>query len=302
MPSPFQSPPVPFRGTVPRLKLETILFATDFSPASENALRFAVALAHSYKSKLMIAHVIPKASEAVTEHRPSKRALRIRAEAEQRMAEFKEFEPFKGLSHEEIILQGDSWEALEKFIDTHTIDLVVLGTHGRTGLSDLLLGSVAERIFRHSDTPVVTVGPRVRFPHVDSGHIRRVLYATDLTGSQHALPYALSLTKDNKAQFAILHVLQGTAVLPYDVPEQLAEEAKVQMKDLLPAEFEDEAEYIVEMGRPAREILATAMVHNVDIIVMGVHPAPEGTASHAPWAVAHQVVGRAPCPVLTVRS
>jgi len=58
-------------------------------------------------------------------------------------------------------------------------------------------------------------------------------------------------------------------------------------------------ELIVEMGRPAREILATAMIDDVDLIVMGVHGGR--TASHAPWAVAHQVVGRAPCPVLTIR-
>ncbi len=302
MPTTLQSPPVPFRGAVPRLKLDTILFATDFSAASENALRFAVALGHSYRSKLMIAHVVPAPDQAVTEHRPSDRDLRIRTEAEQRMAEFKEFEPCKDLVHEEIILEGDSWEALEKLIDTHKADLVVLGTHGRTGLRDLLLGSVAERIFRHSDVPVITVGPRVRFPHVDTGHIQRLLYVTDLAGSQHALPYALSLAKDNNAQFVMLHVLQGAAALPDDVPDQLAAEAKKQMRELLPPEFEDKTEYVVEIGRPTREILATAMIHNVDIIVMGVHQAPEKPASHAPWAIAHQVVGRAPCPVLTVRS
>ena len=287
--------------TPTKMSLKTLLVATDFSPASENALRFAVNLSRVYGAKLLLAHVLPPPQEAVTEHRICDHDVKHRAEVETRLAKMGDFESFAGLQHEEIILEGTPQEAVTDLIRKRDADVVVLGTHGRTGLRDLLMGSVAETIFRHTDCPVITVGPRVRFPHVDSAKIEKIMLATDLQGTQHALPYALSLARENNAQLLMLHVLEGTAVLPFDVPDRFAEAAKKQMWQILADQgYTGTPELIVEMGRPAREILATASIQDVDLIVMGVHNG-RTTASHAPWAVAHQVVGRAPCPVLTVR-
>jgi nucleotide-binding universal stress UspA family protein len=197
---------------------------------------------------------------------------------------------------------GACWSALGQVIEEKNIDLVILGTHGRTGIGELLLGSVAEAVFRHSPCPVITVGPRTRLLHTVEAEIDRVLYATDLGGHYDALPYAISIAEENNAQLMMLHVLEGTAVLPYDVPDKWADEAKAQMRGLLPDSLRNSTEFIVEMGRPSREILATALVHNADLIVMGVHADSTAPVAHTPWAIAHQVVGRAPCPVLTVRS
>ncbi len=286
--------------TTTKLSLKTLLVATDFSSASENALRFATNLSRVYGAKLVLAHVVPPPQEAVTEHRICDHDAKLRSETEARLAKMADFESFAGVEHEELILEGNPQAAVTDLIRKRDADLVILGTHGRTGLRDLLMGSVAESIFRHTDCPVITVGPRVRFPHVDSAKIQKVLLATDLAGPQHALPYALSLAHENNAQLVMLHVLEGTAVLPFDVPNRFAEAAKKQMWQMLADQgYAGTPELIVEMGRPAREILATASIQDVDLIVMGVHSGR--ASSHAPWAVAHQVVGRAPCPVLTVR-
>lgn len=83
-----------------------------------------------------------------------------------------------------------------------------------------------------------------------------MLYATDLAGTQHALPYAVFIARENKAKLMILHVLEGAAVLPYDVPDRWAEETKQQMMALFATDpsLAAEPEILVEMGRPAREI------------------------------------------------
>jgi hypothetical protein len=65
----------------------------------------------------------------------------------------------------------------------------------------------SEATFRKGKCPVITVGPRVRFLHEDPARIERVLYATDLAGTQHALPYAVFIARENKAKLMILHVL-----------------------------------------------------------------------------------------------
>jgi nucleotide-binding universal stress UspA family protein len=282
------------------LSLKTLLVATDFSPASENALRFAVNLSRVYGAKLVLAHVLPPPQEAVTEHRICDHDVKLRAETEARLAKLGDFEGSSGVEHEEVILEGSPQETVADFIGKREPDLVVVGTHGRTGFRELLMGSVAEAIFRHTDCPVITVGPRVRFPHVDSAKIEKVLLASDLQGNQHALPYALSIARENNARLLMVHVLEGTGVLPFDVPDRFAAAAKKQMWQTLADQgYTGTPELIVEMGRPAREILATASIQDVDLIVMGVHTG--SASSHAPWAVAHQVVGRASCPVLTVR-
>jgi hypothetical protein len=82
----------------------------------------------------------------------------------------------------------------------YEIDLMILGTHGRTGAMKLLLGSVAEEIFRRASVPVLTIGPSVRKGFHSGGQFRRVLLATDFTReAQTAAPYAISMAQENKS-------------------------------------------------------------------------------------------------------
>ncbi len=292
---------MPALETAPTLALKTILFATDFSPVSNNALPFAAALARQYQSKVLLAHALPEPQEAVTEHKLSLRDERLKVEAELELAAIANSDQLRGLAHEEALLEGVAWKTLAQFIEDKRVDLTVMGTHGRGGFTDLFLGSVAEAVFRRASCPVMTIGPRVR--QLDDGAIQRVLYATDLKYSQPALPYAVSIAQENNARLLFLHVLAGGGLLPVSLPEELAEQAKDEMRKLIPdgTTFLKDPEFIVEMGQAGREILATAVIHHVDLIVMGVR-AGSAAAAHAPWAIAHQVVGRAPCPVLTVKS
>lgn len=289
--------------TEPRLLLKNILFATDFSPISDKAASFAAALAHKYGSKVLVTHVLTEPQPGVAHpDQVSERDEVARVEAERCLADFKTLDTFKDLSHEELLLQGDMVETLRATIEQKEVDLIVLGTHGRSGISDLIMGSIAENIFRHIDCPVLTVGPKVKFAEAHTVNIERVLFATDLAHGPHALPYAISLAEENDAELMMLHVLQGTVMFDDVVPDEWSDKAKKHLREMLPADLSLKrgAHVVVAVGNPADEIVNVAIQEGADIIVMGVHAGP-ASASHAPWAIAHQVVGHAPCPVLTVK-
>ena len=100
------------------------------------------------------------------------------------------------------------WPVLSEMLKKGDIDLIVLGTQGRTGLQKILLGSSAEEVFRRSPVPVLTIGPSVRDGAHNAGRFRCVLFATDFHAvSPAAAAYAVSLAQENQARLVLLHVL-----------------------------------------------------------------------------------------------
>ncbi|MGA8314219.1 MAG: universal stress protein, partial [Terriglobales bacterium] len=142
----------------PRLK--SILVATDFSEASHKPLQHALAIARHYGAKIYLAHVVSSLGFALV----GADALNAATEAAKRDAHHLETRlvesgALAGLHHEFIIGQGAVWEVLNRIIRQEQVDLIVNGTHGRRALRKVLLGSVAEQIFRYADCMVFTVGP-----------------------------------------------------------------------------------------------------------------------------------------------
>jgi nucleotide-binding universal stress UspA family protein len=146
------------------MAFQRILVPVDYSDHCLAALRYAVALAQSFGGKLDVVHVWDRptyVSDAVlVGHGPDQRPLgdMIRENAEREMKEFlaKLNVPAAVLGAERLI-SGDPATALLKEIETGNYDLVVVGTHGREGFAHLLLGSVAEKLVRHSSVPVLIV-------------------------------------------------------------------------------------------------------------------------------------------------
>jgi nucleotide-binding universal stress UspA family protein len=187
-------------------------------------------------------------------------------------------------------------------VDRYQVDLLVAGTHAREGLKRILLGSMAEQIFRQARCPVLTVGPHVEAEGA-AAKMRHILYATDFSaGSLHALPYALSLAQENQADITLLHLVQAMPELPPSYEERMVQDSYRRLHELLPPDVElwCKPKFRVEYGFPVEAILKVAAEQCSSLIVMGVHHAG-AAASHAPWAVVHRVVCHAPCPVLTVR-
>jgi nucleotide-binding universal stress UspA family protein len=284
---------------------KSILYLTDFSRSSEFALKYVREIVQHFDSQLFVAHVIespdygfvPPQGWAVVETM-SEEAAKTDMEVVERQ--------LGSLPHQTFFRRGDVWSATRDMVASNEVDLIILGTHGRTGLRRFLMGSVAEEIFRQATCPVLTVGPgtaKVKSSQVKFEHI---LLATDF-GEQSvaAIPYTLSLAEQFRSKLTLMHVVK-IPLEPLDSPSVLVSEAEKKLHALLPADAEIRGtpELVVLFGEPANEILNASKHRKVDLIVLGLKPAAEhlGMATHISPATAHALVCSAPCPVLTVRS
>jgi nucleotide-binding universal stress UspA family protein len=242
-----------------------------------------------------------------------------RIQADRDMQNFLADESLDHIDHEASMERGRIQNVLPELIRDHEIDLLVLGTHGRGGIGALFLGSVAEEIFRLVCCPVLTVGPGVPAQPKNSGHVRLILFATDFgSASLAALPYAISLAKEDNSKLVMLHVLPPipslNASLPWysraeliDQQQPTRETTLERLAQLLPKEQVQQSPFLPECLASFDSlpwgILNIAEERQADLIVMGVNRAASVRASsHVPWAVAHEIVRYARCPVLTVRA
>jgi nucleotide-binding universal stress UspA family protein len=144
------------------LPIHTILHPTDFSERSALAFRLACALARDYGARLVVLHVtapplvaygegvVIAPTEAETHHDREREELRRLRPADPKVVA------------EHLLLEGDPVSAILGVAQDAHVDLIVMGTHGRTGLRRLLMGSVAEQVVRRAPCPVLTV--RTPFP------------------------------------------------------------------------------------------------------------------------------------------
>jgi nucleotide-binding universal stress UspA family protein len=285
------------------VQLKQILYLTDFSRPSEAALPFALGIARSHGSTLHALHIVT----ALESYPESMKADRELAETEMKRVEA----TLGSVAHDTTIAhEVELWPAIERAIQQNGIDLIVVGTHGRTGAERLLLGSAAEEIFRRSPVPVMTVGPGTKPGTERDGILDRILFATDFTPrSASALPYAIALAKENNARLLLVHALpkrRESGDGNGKKGEISAAEAFHQLHEMLPSDLAlpHPPDFAVEFGRPPDAILAAAGQRGACVIVLGVRDASGhlGAATHLDRATAHKVVARAPCPVLTVRA
>jgi len=290
-----------------RITLKNILFLTDFSEPSASALPFESAIGRTYGSVVHALHVLQPS--AYTYMTPEVATTLLDDEEDRARGEMQRIEAeLTGLPRKTIIERGGPvWPVLSKVLKEHEIDLIVLGTHGRTGVQKVLLGSSAEEVFRRARVPVVTIGPGVRNGAHWGGRFRCVLFATDFNAvSIMAGAYAVSLAQENQARLILLHILSRFRQTKTGRSVELSiAEAMHQLHELVPPEAElwCRPEALVQHGDPAEQILVTANQCGADLIVLGVRglDALTGVTTHWNRAIAYDVVAHAPCPVLTVR-
>ena len=289
-----------------RVKLQKILFATDFTPSAQLALSYTLNLAHRYDAEVYVVNVLPRVPFVETVPPDPEQ---IRFLAKQQLTALVGSQSFKGVRHKELIEEGEVEIVLHELVWKHEIDLIVIGTHGHKGLGKVLMGSVAEEVFRNAECPVLTVGPHATRWEID-GKLRHILYATDFgPESVHGLPYALSLAEENRARLTLLHVAPEPGVvlpepepgaMPVVDPSEVTASTEKQLRDLVPygTELWHEPEYMVQFGSPAEMIVAIA-AQSVDMIVLGVKRSAAFT-KHLGAGIAYQVACEATCPVLSV--
>jgi nucleotide-binding universal stress UspA family protein len=288
----------------------------DFSAFSAQALARACDIGGWFGAQVTALHVCPDVfaggPEAPCLPVPAATMRALREQGQEELLRL--VEPFRGrgvaLSAE--VREGDPWRAILEQAADLPADLVVMGTHGRTGLEHLLLGSVTEKVLRRAACPVLTVGspPPVGAPAL----FRRIVCAVDLSEhSRQTIDTALAFALETDAAVTLLHVVHaplGPAVnsvfrpLPgvdATLPDQGAE-ALESLRSLTPGECRDWCQLSerASAGTPWREILAVADERKADLVVMGAH-------GHGPLgervfgSTTSQVVRRSACPVLVVR-
>ena len=291
--------------TKTRVSLKNILYATDFSPTAESALPYVLGLAKRFGATVHALHVRFPATYPVAG--PEGMPQVMEAAEEQAQQESKQLhELLAGLPHEVLISEGDIWTTINDTVQQQKIDLIVIGTRGRTGIGRALLGSVAEEIFRRAPCPVLTVGPHVSKDTQRRLEMKEILYATDFSPeSLAALPYATSLAQENQARLTLLHVIGEPKVGELVHPEHYVDSTLRQLRKLVPSDAElwCEPKFMVEQGPAADKIMEVAIARGADLIVLGVRGAEGGmgVTTHLLRPTAHRVVTQAQCPVLTVR-
>jgi nucleotide-binding universal stress UspA family protein len=194
-------------------------------------------------------------------------------------------------------------------------DLIVMGTHGRSGFERLVLGSVTEKVIHQATCAVLTV-PRLMAEAVPAPPVlfKRILCATDFSdASLRALDHAVSLAQDAAAHLMLVHVVEVTPAPPGE-SEHIAESRS--LGAYVAAAAQDRAERLqrvlsdsvrsrcaadtkVAIGKASREILRLASEDRSELIVLGAHG--HGVNEWLFGSAAHQIVRQAVCPVLTVR-
>ncbi|MGB9074994.1 MAG: universal stress protein [Terriglobales bacterium] len=293
------------------LALRNVLCATDFSPCSERALLHAVAVAHHYGSTLHLAHVVqptvfslvPPEGYMGTVEAEGVVMDRARGDAQNLVADVLRRTHCEGLDSHIWVNLGLVGRTLCAIIRREHIDLAVVGTHGRTGIRKVVLGSVAEDVFRHASCPVLTVGPHSWQSDPQSVHLKHVLFPTDLSeDSARALSLAMAIAAKFDATVTVMHVvevLDSEAAHDKRRVVSALEERMLQMVSSAgPRPLGIAAR--VEFGDVADTVIETAALLGVDLIAFGLK-APDTYVDRLPWMHAYEIVYHATCPVLSLR-
>jgi nucleotide-binding universal stress UspA family protein len=290
--------------TMKRVAIRNILLAMDFSPESEAALQYAEAVARRFDSKLFVAHVIEPSEDTYV---PGGGGLvtyqMVKYDARKELDRLdKRLEKFP---HEMILKRGEAASVLRDLTTTVSADLVVLGTHGRSGIRRLVMGSVAEEVFRQAPCAALTVGPKVTSDAPREIDFPHILYATDFSPeSLAAAPFAACLAQEFESQLTFLNVVK-LPLEPMESEQAIIGDREKKLQVLIPPDIDlwCEPKVMVRFGDAGEVITEVAQALKADLIVLGVRGAGGslGVATHISRAAAHEVVSHAKCPVLTLR-
>src|SRR5712664_3749733 len=147
------------------MQIRSILLPTDFSECGNYALSYAASLARTFGASIICVHVIELIVPTVgysgmTEPLPiADISEQLEDSAERELPKLAECEDFAGLDIEELIVHGEAAAEIVRVAKEREVDLIVVSSHGRTGLGRILFGSTAEAVVRHASCPVLVVKP-----------------------------------------------------------------------------------------------------------------------------------------------
>ena len=285
-----------FDGLIVDPVIHNIAIATDFSPWSERAMHHAIALARKLGAILHIVHVVRRTEFPFVPDLMIGLDQLAERDCDDLIRRLTAAHNLDDIEHRRWSLDGEFSEVLGKFVRDHRIDLLVLGTRGRTGISKLLLGSIAQEIFHHVACPVLTIGPWSREASRQP-QVRKVLFATDLSpASEAAIPYVLMAAKTWQSKIDVLHIC-SSGNCHCQKKDDLKSRIDLRGGKATPLSVE----YHLLPRRPFPAVLDFARENAEDAIILGLDP---HRSLYAGPAVSHayEIVRCAECPVLSVRS
>ncbi|WP_171052416.1 universal stress protein [Haloterrigena sp. H1] len=286
----------------------TMLVPTDGSAGAEATISHALEFARAYGAAVHALYVVDTGAEpagiagadreelyAPSERRGREATIRITDRAEDAdLTAAREVR--EGVPHQEILT----------YTDEHDIDIIVMGTHGRTGADRARLGSTTERVLTLADVPVLSVRLGDDRETATAGPYERILIPTDGSdAAERAAETALDVAEKYDADVHVVYVVDPT---PY-----VLEDASRSIVGLLKEGGREATETVATMardrdlsvtthirrGEPATELLTSASAVDADIVAMGTRGRTVGTGRLLGSTTA-RVVRRAPIPVLTV--
>jgi len=289
---------------LPAIRLKHILYTTDFSGPSRASLPFVAAIARRYGSHIVAAHIWstlppfimpPEALSALEGKKES--------DAREMLKGLMDAKELEGVPVTPILKCGDVGRELTQIVRQQAIDLAVLSTHGSSGFKHLLMGSVAEELFRNLPCPVLTTGPKLSKRFGALSEVKEILFPTDFSLESRAVfPYLAMVAAEYSARITILHVV------PWDDrrhPAAMDEPDVFQsaMNRMFCGQIDPRCEIrlLVESGDPAERILAHACADKIDLIGFGVRKRGK-ISTHFRNTVPYKVVLESECPVLTSHS
>ena len=302
------------------LKVQNIIVPIDFSKMSAQAIQIAKQLARRFGASIHLAHVRQfNYADFVAPAPPMVPFSFMPYEQNGEQSALKELKKVAsecGVSSAkcDVLSGAPPFDEICWLAQTIPADLVVMPTHGWTGLKHVFLGSTAERIVQHSSCPVLIT--RGNALHANNGprfRIKKIVVPVDFSNcSREGLRYGIGFANELGAKIILLYATylgyvyssEGTAI--YDIPglqEAARKTAELKMRELIGSVNFGSVKYetVFTEGSPVIDICAFAKDHNVDLIITSTHGFT-GFTHVLMGSIAEQVVRHAPCSVLAVPS
>jgi nucleotide-binding universal stress UspA family protein len=283
------------------IRIQNILVPVDFSDASERAVNYGLSMALEFKARLILAHITHFDSSAYEK-------------AKSDLMELIPQDCRDPLTFEIIVKGGDVRSELMGIVQDKEIDLVIMGTRGRSYFERMLLGSVTDRMLRKLHVPILTVShldPEREIHTPGPVPLRKILYATDLAnGSEEGLKFSIRLARGLDAALNVAHVVQfadaafhgveAAAFLP-DLANEIRAQAEERLSRLvaLVSDGSVAISTVLAEGVPYETVNRLAQQLKADLIIINLQN--KGLLERAVLgATAERVIRTAPVPVLSL--
>jgi nucleotide-binding universal stress UspA family protein len=289
----------------PNLKIDRILFATDFLASSSVALDYAIAFARHFDATIVMIHALELPYTARQAETESFRPSVTRKLAIQHLDALANRARSNGIEVETLVEEGIPVEVVLRATDLHNIDLLVLGVHGvHRGLAHLLIGSNTENLLLSARCPTMTVGAHVMVGVSPDPQFNEILYFSDFSPEATvAAPYAMFLSREFQAPVDVCQLVPEIVAGNPKLRQILAEEYCETMKRVHP---DIDAvwcapSFQLDHGKEISEVIERAQNQRAGLIVLGAHTETQ-LGRHFHTSFAYQLLAKASCPVISIRA